>query len=90
MEKPRIRHIAFNVQDPEKTTEYYKKTFGLEEQLRAPNGTIYLSDGFVDLALISTRGGFQVESIEAIVKIAQATAGDQCLRRYRRKLDPGP
>ena len=26
MEKPRIRHIAVNVQDPEKTAEYYKKT----------------------------------------------------------------
>jgi catechol-2,3-dioxygenase len=66
----------------EKTAEYYKKIFGLEEQLRAANGTIYLSDGFVDLALISTtrlpRGinhfGFQVESVEAIVKIAQTTA----------------
>jgi catechol-2,3-dioxygenase len=82
MEKPRIRHIAVNVQDSEKTAEYYKKIFGLEEQLRAANGTIYLSDGFVDLALISTtrlpRGinhfGFQAESVEAIVKIAQTTA----------------
>jgi catechol-2,3-dioxygenase len=54
MEKPRIRHIAVNVQDSEKTAEYYKKIFGLEEQLRAANGTIYLSEGFVDLALIST------------------------------------
>ena len=49
-----IRHIAVNVQDSKKTAEYYKKIFGLEEQLRAANGTIYLSDGFVDLALIST------------------------------------
>jgi catechol 2,3-dioxygenase-like lactoylglutathione lyase family enzyme len=82
MEKPRIRHIAINVQDPGKTAEYYKKTFGLEERLRAPNGTIYLSDGFVDLALISTprlpwginHFGFQVESVEAVVKVAQTTA----------------
>jgi catechol 2,3-dioxygenase-like lactoylglutathione lyase family enzyme len=97
MEKPRIRHIAVNVQDSEKTAEYYKKIFGLEEQLRAANGTIYLSEGFVDLALISTtrlpRGinhfGFQVESVEAIVKIANHRRG-QCLRRDRRKLDPRP
>ena len=54
MEKPRIRHIAINVQDREKEAEYYKKIFGLEEKSRMPNGTIYLSDGFVDVALIST------------------------------------
>ena len=82
MEKPRIRHIAVNVRDPEKTAEYYKKTFGLEEQLRGENGTIYLSDGFVDLALISTprlpwgikHFGFQVESVDAVVKTATTTA----------------
>ena len=82
MEKPRIRHIAVNVRDPEKTAEYYKKTFGLEEQLRGENGTIYLSDGFVDLALISTprlpwrmnHFDFQVESVEAVVETANTTA----------------
>jgi catechol 2,3-dioxygenase-like lactoylglutathione lyase family enzyme len=82
MEKPRIRHIAINVQDAPKAAEYYKKTFALEERVRGENGTIYLSDGFVDLALISTprlpwginHFGFQVESVAAIEKIAQTTA----------------
>ena len=82
MEKPRIRHIAINVQDREKEAEYYKKIFGLEEKSRRPGGTIYLSDGFIDLALISTTNlpwgihhfGFQVESIRAIEETAQTTA----------------
>ncbi len=82
MEKPRIRHIAINVQDRDKEAEYYKKIFGLEEKFRGPNGTIYLSDGFVDVALISTTRhswgfhhfGFQVESINAIEKTAETTA----------------
>ncbi len=82
MEKPRIRHIAINVQDREKEAEYYKKVFGLEEKSRMPNGTIYLSDGFVDVALISTprhswgihHFGFQVESVKAIEETAQTTA----------------
>ena len=52
MERPRIRHIAVNVQDREKSAEYYKKVFGLEEKHRGENGTIYLSDGFVDLVQI--------------------------------------
>ena len=29
MEKPRIRHIAINVEDLDKTAEYYKKVFGM-------------------------------------------------------------
>jgi catechol 2,3-dioxygenase-like lactoylglutathione lyase family enzyme len=82
MDKPRIRHIAINVQNREKTAEYYKKVFGMEEKERGPNGTIYLSDGFVDVALISTprhpwginHFGFKVDSVKAIEEEAQTTA----------------
>ena len=82
MDKPRIRHIAINVQDREKAAEYYKNIFAMEEKLRAANGTIYLSDGHVDVALISTTRhpwgihhfGFKVESVKAIEESAQTTA----------------
>ncbi len=82
MEKPRIRHIAINVQDREKEAEYYKKIFGMEEKQQGENGTIYLSDGFVDVALISTARhpwgihhfGFQVDSVKSVEKAAQTTA----------------
>lgn len=82
MDKPRIRHIAINVRDQKKVCEYYKTVFGLEEKSRGPNGTIYLSDGFVDVAIISSTNmpwcinhfGFQVESVKTIEEIAQTTA----------------
>jgi catechol 2,3-dioxygenase-like lactoylglutathione lyase family enzyme len=82
MEKPRIRHIAINVQDREKTAEYYKKIFQMEEKYRGPGGTIYLSDGHMDVALISTdkhpwgihHFGFKVESVKEIEKIANTKA----------------
>ena len=82
MDKPRIRHIALNVQDRDKCAEYYKKVFGLEEKYRGPNGTIYLSDGFVNLALICSptkpwgihHFGFQVTSVPEIEKTAGTTA----------------
>ena len=82
MTKPRIRHIALNVQDRDAQAEYYKKLFGLEEKYRGPNGTVYLSDGFVGIALISrpdqpwgiNHFGFVVEDVEAIVDAAQTTA----------------
>lgn len=82
MNKPRIRHIAMNVQDRDKAAEYYKRIFGMEEKSRGPNGTIYLSDGFLDVALINSprlpwginHFGFQVESVKAIEESAQTTA----------------
>ena len=78
MEKPRIRHIAINVQDREKAVEYYKKVFGMEVKFRASPGTVFLSDGFISLALINTEQlpwglnhfGFHVDSVEAIEEIA--------------------
>lgn len=82
MQKPRIRHIAINVQEPEKEAEYYKGVFGMEEKMRGENGTIYLSDGFVDVALISTpkhpwginHFGFQVASVKSIEEVTQTKA----------------
>ena len=82
MGQPRIRHIAINVQDRDKEAEYYKRIFGLEEKSRGPNGTVYLSDGFVGVALIHTEAqpwginhfGFEVESVKAIEEIAETTA----------------
>ena len=82
MERPRIRHIALNVQDRDKESDYYKKVFGMEEKFRGPNGTIYLSDGFVGVALISNENqpwginhfGFQVEDVSEIEKLSGTKA----------------
>jgi len=86
MERARIRHIAIAVKDGEreKLAQYYKEVFGMEEKARSPNGGIYLSDGHVCLALISTTRqppglnhfGFQVESIKAIEETAHTTANE--------------
>ena len=80
--RPRIRHIALNVKDRDAVADYYKKFFGLEEKYRGPNGTVYLSDGFVGIALISrpekpwgiNHFGFQVDDVAAIVDATGATA----------------
>lgn len=82
MERPRIRHVALNVQDRDKEAEYYKTVFGMEEKHRGPNGTVYLSDGHVGVALICrpelpwgiNHFGFQVESINEIEEKAETTA----------------
>ena len=82
MSKPRIRHIALNVQDRDKVAAYYKEIFGLEEKHRGPNGTVYLSDGFVGVALISNpkqpwginHFGFVVDDVKTIETAAETTA----------------
>jgi len=83
MEKPRIRHIAINVEDLDKTAEYYKRVFGMEEKHRRPGGTIYLSDGHLDLALIHSEKyswgihhfGFKVDNLEQTKKDLDVLAG---------------
>ena len=82
MTKARIRHIALNVRDREGLADYYKKIFGLEETYRGPNGTVYLSDGHVGVALISrpdqpwgiNHFGFVVDDVKAIEDAALTTA----------------
>jgi catechol 2,3-dioxygenase-like lactoylglutathione lyase family enzyme len=82
MMKPRIRHIAINVQNRDEVADYYKKIFGLEEKYRGPNGTIYLSDGHVGVALINqpempwgiNHFGFVVDDVDGIVESAGTTA----------------
>jgi hypothetical protein len=54
----------------------------MEEKSRGPNGTVYLSDGFVGVALISrpdmpwgiNHFGFQVGDIGAIEEVAETKA----------------
>ena len=82
MDKPRIRHIAINVRDREKTAQYYKTIFQMEEKYRGPSGTIYLSDGHMDVALISSdrypwgihHFGFKVDSVKEIEELAATKA----------------
>jgi catechol 2,3-dioxygenase-like lactoylglutathione lyase family enzyme len=98
MDKPRIRHIAINVQDREKAAAYYKNIFKLEEKERGPNGTIYLSDGFVDIALINTQDlplghpslRFPGDQCQGHRRILWHHGKRQCLRRRRRELDTRP
>src|SRR5258708_29948008 len=80
----KIRHIAIKVEDQEKTADFYKQTFGMTEAWRGPvrddgNRAIYLTDGYINLAILPARGGregidhfgFQVEEMEHTL----ATAG---------------
>jgi methylmalonyl-CoA/ethylmalonyl-CoA epimerase len=47
----RIKHIAIRTPDPDKTAAFYKEVFGLQEVGQAGSG-VYLSDGYINLAIL--------------------------------------
>lgn len=81
-----IRHIAVRAEDPSKLAEFYKTTFGMQEVWRPENGgAVYLSDGYLNLALLPARGreegithfGFQVDSMAATSETAAGVGAQQ-------------
>jgi catechol 2,3-dioxygenase-like lactoylglutathione lyase family enzyme len=69
-----IRHLAIKTKSPERLAAFYEEVFGLKRIHAEKGGAIYLSDGYLTLALLRNRGeatpsginhfGFQVESIK--------------------------
>ena len=50
---PRIKHIALTTKDPAKTAAFYKEAFGLQEIRRSPNGAVFLTDGYINVAVLN-------------------------------------
>src|SRR5690242_5682676 len=72
----KIRHLAIKTKDPERLAGFYKQVFGLKRIRAEPGGAIYMSDGYLTLALLRNRGeatpsginhfGFHVEDVAEI------------------------
>ena len=88
----KIRHIAVFAKDENKLAEFYKTTFGMVEVFRqhgqgiTDREAIYLSDGYINLAILPARGerqegidhfGFQVESKTETADIAMNSGATQ-------------
>jgi catechol 2,3-dioxygenase-like lactoylglutathione lyase family enzyme len=50
---PRIKHIALTTKDPSATAAFYKEAFGLQEIRRSPNGAVFLTDGYINVAVLN-------------------------------------
>jgi catechol 2,3-dioxygenase-like lactoylglutathione lyase family enzyme len=50
---PRIRHIALTTADPAKTAAFYKEAFGMREIRRNPRGAVFLTDGYINMAILN-------------------------------------
>jgi catechol 2,3-dioxygenase-like lactoylglutathione lyase family enzyme len=49
----RIRHIALTTKDPEKVAAFYKEAFDMKEIRRSSNGAVFLTDGYINLAILN-------------------------------------
>ncbi len=75
----RIKHLAFITLDPERMAKFYTEVMGLEILHRGDNGSVFLTDGYLNIALLPNRAegkapglnhfGFEVEDgVEEIAK----------------------
>ena len=70
----KIRHLAIITTDPGKLADFYEQVFGLEVQHRADNGSVFMTDGYLNIALLLNKAegkpsglnhfGFHIEDEE--------------------------
>jgi catechol 2,3-dioxygenase-like lactoylglutathione lyase family enzyme len=74
----KIRHLAIKTKDPARLAKFYGEVFGMKVIHSEKSGAMYMSDGYLTLAILRNRGeatpsginhfGFQVDDLEDIEK----------------------
>ena len=57
---PKIRHLAVMCMNPEKLAKFYCEVFDMEEVGRGRTGGVFLSDGYMNLALLHQQAVEQI------------------------------
>jgi len=75
---PKIRHLAIKTKDPARLAKFYEEVFGMKVIHSERGGAMYMSDGYLTLAILRNRGeatpsginhfGFQVEDLQDVEK----------------------
>lgn len=78
----KIRHLAIVSTDPGKLADFYEKVFDMEVLHRADNGSVFMTDGYLNIALLLNKAegkpsglnhfGFHVEDTAEITKRLEA------------------
>ncbi|QIQ01510.1 VOC family protein [Streptomyces liangshanensis] len=77
MSRPRLRHVALVVQDAAAAAAFYRETLQMEEFHQDPDGSRFMTDGYINLALIQHRldgdvptgfnhFGFEVPDVDSV------------------------
>jgi catechol 2,3-dioxygenase-like lactoylglutathione lyase family enzyme len=100
----KIRHLAIKTKDPKRLAKFYADVFDMKVLLTEESGAIYMSDGYITLAILKNRGdytpsginhfGFQVDDMDEIERrlaaFEEPLTGRPATRAYaeRRAMDP--
>ena len=49
----KIRHIALTTENPSEVADFYKQAFDMQEIRRSEAGAVFLSDGYINLAILN-------------------------------------
>ena len=49
----RIKHIALTTKNPDQVAAFYRDGLGLKEIRRSPSGAVFLTDGYINLAILN-------------------------------------
>jgi catechol 2,3-dioxygenase-like lactoylglutathione lyase family enzyme len=73
---PKIRHLAIKTKNPARLAEFYAHVFDMKVINTEKSGAVYMSDGYLTLAILRNRGeatpsginhfGFQVDDLAEI------------------------
>ena len=88
---PKIRHLAIKTKDPARLAKFYEDVFEMKIINTERSGAIYMSDGYLTLAILRNRGeatpsginhfGFQVDDIKDV---------EQKLKKFEEPLEMRP
>ena len=53
---PKIRHLAIKTKHPAKLAEFYAEVFDMKVIHSEKSGAVYMSDGYLTLAILRNRG----------------------------------
>ncbi|HLH77299.1 MAG TPA: VOC family protein [Candidatus Binataceae bacterium] len=92
MSRPRIRHLALFSRNPKQLADFYEKVFEMEVIRNEDNRAIYLSDGYLTLAILPHRleteaavglnhFGFEIEDTEQMCDRLVAAGVERPKRR---------
>ena len=85
----KLRHLALLTHQPDRMADFYKRVFDMQEMYRTKNGSVHLSDGEVNLAILNAndpkepghaaglyRLGFHVDDSQEVAKRIQEVCPD--------------
>jgi predicted enzyme related to lactoylglutathione lyase len=85
-----VQHLAIRTDDPEKLARYYEEVFGWTRLRAGKGGSVHLSDGHINIAVLKKKDGAAVGIEHFGVKIDSVAEVESGLAKYDVVLDGRP